>query len=271
MKFTRFAIFTTILVFIFSFLTFAQDKTPYMFYKVDEKDSTTATIDTGYVVVNGVLLRPPLYMELKNDTIWINQVAAFPALDYPEDFRSNLLYPSPVKLDSSQKQLVADIKSKYKEYDEEFGEDKAKEMIISEYKSNPLLSSITLYEDEGIISFTVAFLNDTHIGVTVKLDMSKVKEVVSSYPGTVPPDTIKARNRQWVEQQFHGFQKDFRRGAMLFLARGSISGADPKGVLETVAKMKRGEISQKEGIEQLRQYRCSPYEAIMIIENIDSW
>jgi hypothetical protein len=273
MKFTSSIVLFTVLVFIFSPPLFSQEKTPFMFYEVDEKDSTTALIDTGYVVINGVLLCPPLYMELKNDTIWVNQVAAFPALPYTKGpVQSHPLYPPLVKLDSLQKKLVADIKSKYKEYNEEFGENKAKEMIISEFKSNPLLSSIILYEDEAGISYTLTLLDGRTIGVTVKLDMSKLKQqVLLTGIRAIPPDTIKAQNKRWVELQFHGFQKMLSRGAMLLLARGSIGGADAKGVIETAVKLKREEISQQEAMEELRHHRCLPDEAIMIIENIDSW
>jgi hypothetical protein len=272
MKFTRFAIFNTILVFIFSPLLFSQENMPFMFYKGDEKDSNTVLIDTGYVVINGVLFRPPFVMELKNDTIWVNQVAAFPALPYTKGpVQSHPLYPPLVKLDSSQKKLAADIKSKYKEYNEEFGEDKAKEMIISEYKSNPLLSSITLYEDEGIISYTLIFQNGTEIGVTVKYD-TKIKQQMSlTGIRAIPPDSIKAQNKRWVELQFHGFQKLLSKGSMLLLTRGAVGGADARGVIETVEKLKREKISQQDAMEELGRYRCLPDEAIMIMENIDSW
>jgi hypothetical protein len=259
---------------IISPLLLSQEE-PYMYYKELEKGDSAVVIDTGYVVINGVLLRPPLHMELKNDTIWINSIAASPVLPYSGPIRSHPLYPRflpQAKLDSSQTKLVSDIKDKYKEYNGEFGEKKAQEMIISEYQSDPLISSLTLYESEASTSFKVVFSDSIHIGIPVRLDVIKIEsEILPDLGGIVSADTVEGRKKRALKRHFQFFQKHLRMGGMVFLTSGGISGLNPKGILETAAKMKNGELSPKEGIEQLHQYHVSGARAIMILENIESW
>ena len=282
----RFINVSYMLVFIFILLMIALEvsaqEESYMYYKESDKGDSAVVIDTGYVVINGVLLRPPFYMELKNDTIWINGVAADPALPYTGPIQSHPLYPRlsfQHKLDSSQKELMSEIEDKYKKYNEEYGEARAQEMILSEYQSHTLLSSLTFHEKELYSYFKLVFQDQDNVRhhIFVKTDTVKIRRrnVIHVPMEPASPDTLetwkKARKRSALHGNFRAFQHDLQRGDMLVLARGLISVKGSKGILETVDRIKIGELTQQEGIAQLREYGCMPDEAIMIIDNVDSW
>ena len=269
-----------ILILLMISLEVSAQEEPYMYYKESDKGDSAVVIDTGYVVINGVLLRPPFYMELKNDTIWINNVAASPAMPYPGPVWSHPLCPRfslQDKLDSSQKKLVSDMKSKYKEYNKEFGEKKAQEMIISEYQAHSLISSLIFRKSEINAYFKLVFSDSLRYDVVVWSDTTKKRRrnVIHVPMETVSLDTLEAlkeaRKRRALHGNFRAFQNDLHRGDMLVLARGLISVKGSKGILETVERIKSGELTQQEGIAQLREYGCMPDEAIMIIDNVDSW
>lgn len=230
-----------------------------------DKGEVDQGINTGYVVVYGKLLKPPYYVRFENDTIWINDVFVYPKVRDPNPLPPKTPW---YRLDDQERELVTSIRDTYENYREDYGEHQAYDMIVTEFQTNPLLSSMTTVE--GSRSLILNFKKGVEFSVNFVLTKLESRPMVSM-PG--PPISKETWRESWERDTEH-YRTGLRRGEMLIFAYTNRSGLDSKGaerVRNLVEKIKRGVYTQEEGIEELNKIFVSPRTSQTIIENIESW
>ena len=234
---------------------YAQEETTPMYLDDKGGELEGETIYTGKVIAYGELLEPPYIVELKNDTIWINEVPY-----------------SPVKQKGSQKwdkqgedeswvhkhNLMQELNNKYEEYTIEHGEDSAKTIIKADYKDHPLISELELSESGQ--SLIVEFED----GKQIFLDLSPIEE-----------KSIGSKEKTELRRsQVEKLRKRLKENMMvIFSYEQPYHYILPHKVAEIekiISDMKGGLISKSVAEEELSKLITKEH-AIEILNNLDEW
>ena len=117
-----------------------QEEAPGVFRTQEEMEQPEEEgINSGWVVAYGVLLQRPYLVEFRDDTIWINDQQFNPSRKPPGWKRPELTIDEFTK----RKYYASDsLVNKFYSYKDEYGIEKAKEMILEEYKNHDVITKV---------------------------------------------------------------------------------------------------------------------------------
>jgi len=212
------------------------------------------------VVAFGEFLPRPYYVTFRDDTVWINSIAYYPMRPNPN--------PPPVEPEVQYSDtaeavfaLWVELHSRVPELFKQYGEQKAREMVMQEYQNNPLIKSL-VYDDS-----TKIFWGE--FPVEGRFYVPSVRSFMCDRPTPTPQEVTD--ERQYVEKSVRQLLLD--SGIILFGHNFEVrtKGADAYKIIDAVVEVKRDSVSVEEGRKKIRKVIHDDKMVQDIIEHLDSW
>jgi hypothetical protein len=216
----------------------------------------------GYVVAFGVLLPRPYYVTLREDTIWINDIAFEPIRPNPS--------PPPVEphveySDSANRldSLLSEMETRVPELSKQYSEQKAHEMVLQEYQNHPLIKSL-VYDDSSKIFWGESLIRGPFYVLSEKPTPSNLHLPIPTREERVAQQQVV---QKWVRQMLLD-------GGVILIGHNfgvRAIGSDAYTIIDTVLKVKRDSVAVEEGKERILKVVHDEKMAQDIVEHLDSW
>jgi hypothetical protein len=217
-------------------------------------------INCGYVVAFGVLLPRPYHVAFRDDTVWINYVAYQPTQPDPNPPQ----YPEPGDTITQIASILVDIENKYPSSKVQYGEKRAQEMILQEYKDHALISTITFTEDgkELWVEFVTGF-------------RANVLRKTSKITNPRRPPATKQELTLQRQKKVGYLQRVLRKDKMILFGyncpKKIISSREWIQLFHIVEKTKKGDFSADEGRDKIIELLYWSKFADDIMQNLNTW
>ena len=247
------------LTILYSLYCFAQEDPGY----IDEKEAKgeeIQEINSGYVVMHGILLPRPYYVSLRDDTIRINDIPFRPLA--PDPNPPVYRYP---QLNDTAEQIIAlmsEMREKIIELFEEYPEERAEMEVFREYARNPLIRDMIYIECER--RFYVVY------------EGTRMSWSFYTYNRTTTYSRIPSHDEIMVHRKvgYERIQSRLKRGNMTFRDYGRekvIHEEDAIKIIQIVCSLKQGIIGADVGRERILDILHDEEITQDIIDNVDSW
>ena len=244
---------------IFLFVPFcvnSQEEAPGVFRTQEEMEQAEEEgINSGWVVAYGVLLKRPYLVEFRDDTVWINDQQFSPRRKPAGWKRPELTIDEFTK----RKFFAMDsLEKKFNQYRKEYGDNKAKEMILEEYKNHDVIIKVEFGPER--FSGHIYLSDGWHEGFSWE-------------PFEIEPPTEEEILEKRL-REVDGTKSYLRnKGMIIFSYKLPISFIPEdiaKELVKVIENLKAEKIKPDAGEKQLQQ-RIPLKHAKEIISNIESW
>jgi hypothetical protein len=226
---------------------YGQEEPSFMYHDKKEEGKSDS-IYTGLLIAYGELYEPPFLVEMRDDTVWVNDLNILPSEkiwheEYPE-----------IEVSETRKQQYAikdSVFHDFLKFHRLWGETDAPKMTKDKYKDNPLISKIFFgYRDTVITSITIEWLDGKKEGMSISELRSPDGKIIP-YPRPTHEELMEDRRTS-----METMKSELRRGYLVVESCGFGTfrrpGKETDIFLEALRNVAREEIPTEQAREQYK-------------------